>query len=263
MNQCRLCGNIKKLANAHVIPEAFFRELRSANGKIPILVSKTPNIFPKNSPIGIYDQEILCNDCEPKFFNRVDDYGVKILLKQFHDLFLPITHNNHIVAYQAENIDQDLLLRFLVATLWRASVSKHEFCDRVELGSLEPLAKQTILNPDKDIPKQFSAVLSRWVIDKECFYATKGLMVNPFLVKLDGVNFYRFYFGEIVADIKADTRPLPESLRKHALLEQTTVVTLIARELSKSKDYKDMVNTIKESDKNYAESQRTRPPKKG
>lgn len=261
MTQCRLCGKTKKLIKAHVIPEAFFRELRKDNGMIPISVSKTPNIIPKPSRIGIYDREILCYDCELKFL-RVDDYGVKVLLKEFYDLFLPITYGNYIEAFQAKNIDQDLLLRFLVATLWRASVSKRELFSRVELGPLEPLAKQTILNPDKDIPKQFSAVLSMWVIDKECIYATKGLIVNPFLVKLDGVNFYRFYFGKIVADIKADTRPLPDSLRIFALLEQTTV-TLVTRELSKSKDYKDMVNTIKESDKNYTEFQRTRPKKYG
>lgn len=251
MNQCRLCGKTKKLANAHLIPEAFFRELRNADVKIPTLVTKTPNTFPKKSPVGIYDQEILCSDCELKF-TLVDDYGVQILLKRLYDLFRPIVYDNQIVGYQANNINQDLLLRFLVATLWRASVSKQVFFDRVDLGHLEPLAKQTILNPDNPIPKQFSAVLSRWLIDKDCFYASRGLMVNPFREKLDGVNFYRFYFGEIVADIKADTRPLPESLRTNALLEQTSV-TLITRELSKSKDYKDTLNTIKQSERNYNE----------
>ena len=257
MSKCCLCGYSGNLVNAHVIPEAFFREMRTDNN-VPILISNTPNTFRKRSPIGVYDQDILCDKCELKF-SAVDDYGVQVLLKQLHNLFLPVIQDNHIVAYQAENINQDLLLRFFIATLWRASVSTQPFYNRVKLGSLELIAKQTILNPDKPIPKQFSAVLSRWIVDEESLYVTKGLM-DPFPEKPIGVNVYRFYFGEVVAHIKADSRPFPKSLRRFALLEQPNVM-LITREASNSKDWAAMINTVKEAYKNYDEMQKTHQKK--
>lgn len=247
MTQCRLCLNTGKLVKAHVIPEAFFREIRVGD-EIPHLISDTPNNFPKRSPIGIYDKEILCSQCEPKFA-QVDNYGVQVLLKRLHELFLPITQANRIAAFEAKNINQDLLLRFLVATLWRASVSTQGFYRRIDLGTLEQLARQTILNANSPVPKQFSAVLSRWTTDENNSFATKGIM-DPFPEKIDGVNSYRFYFGEVVAHIKADTHPFPNSLRKLALLEQPTVM-LVARELSKSKDFSAMIHTVKQSHQNY------------
>ena len=73
MAQCRLCAEDRKLVKAHVIPEAFFRVLR-AGGETPILISNVANTYPKRSPIGVYDQNILCEDCET-MFSQVDDYN--------------------------------------------------------------------------------------------------------------------------------------------------------------------------------------------
>jgi hypothetical protein len=255
MLKCRLCGNDGKLVKAHVIPEAFFRRARR-DDKNPRLITDDPNRFPKRSPIGVYDQEILCEDCEPKFA-QADDYGVQVLLNRFHELFRPVMYENRIV-YQAEHINHDLLLRFLVATLWRASVSTHTFYKDISLGHLESLAKQTILNQKRPVPNQFSAILSRWVTDEETALATKALL-NPYPSAVYGVNSYRFYFGEIVADIKADERPLPSVLHPVMLLHPTVI--LVDRELRSSKDFVAMVHTAEQSRKNYETSRSTRQKK--
>ncbi len=61
MNQCRLCGIITTdLDKSHIIPEAFFRELRS-DGSIPLVVG---DLFPKRAQIGVYDESILCRSCK-------------------------------------------------------------------------------------------------------------------------------------------------------------------------------------------------------
>lgn len=258
MKYCCLCGNTEKLVKAHIIPEAFFREIRRIDNKNPILISNTPNTFRKQAPIGVYDKGILCNKCEPKF-SLVDDYGVQILLKQLNNLCLPIVRDNRIIAYQAENVDQGLLLRFFIAVLWRASVSTQPFYNRIKLGHLEPLAKEIIINPTNPIPKEFSVVLSRWIVDEESQYITEGLM-DPFLESSEDVNIYRFYFGKVVAHIKADPRPFPDGYRTLALLEQPTVL-LVAREASKSKDWTAMINTVKEAHINYDEMQQKRQRK--
>ena len=85
---CRLCFSAKKLVKAHVIPEAFFRVLRNGS-ESPLIVSGSAKFYPKRSPIGVYDQYILCEECEKKF-GVVDDYGIKVFLAQREQLFQPV-----------------------------------------------------------------------------------------------------------------------------------------------------------------------------
>lgn len=247
MVKCCLCGNNRKLIKAHVIPEAFFRLGRVGN-EIPYLISDTPNTHKKRSPIGVYDKGILCGQCEPKF-SKVDDYGVKVLLKQLDILFLPILCANQIVAFQANSINQELLLRFFIAILWRASVSTHGFYKRIDLGAMEPMARESIINPNGSIPKQFSAVLFRWVSDDEKDLLATKVLMDPYPENLDNVSTYRFYFGEIGVSIKADEREFPKDLHTIALLNQPHIVA-IARDFKSSKDFSAMVHTLKQYRKN-------------
>lgn len=250
---CRLCANAGKFVKAHVIPEAFFRVLRDG-GAAPLLITGTPSHFPKRSPIGVYDEGILCEACEPKF-DRFDHYGVESLLVRLDELFRPISHQGKIVAYQAEGIDQKLLMQFLLATLWRASVSTHSFYRRVNLGPFEATAKRAILNPDEPVSEVFSAVLSRWRVEGQHQKSAGGLM-DPFRERWDGVNAYRFYFGHVVAYIKADRQNFVGPLRDLAL-QSGPNVTMVTRSFGKSSDFAAMVQTAKQSHDNLKRARAT------
>lgn len=246
--QCRLCFSNKKLVKAHIIPEAFFRVLRDGD-ESPLIVSGAAKSYTQRSPIGVYDNYILCEECE-KRFGSLDDYGIKIFLTQREQLFQPVFDNNKTVAFQGKNIDQKLLVQFLVATLWRASVSTHTFYKRVNLGPHEEAARNMILEPHHIIPSVFAAVLSCWNASEELKSMTSGLM-DPFVDKWhNGANAYRVYFGQIVAYIKVDQRPTPDPFNKCALLAQDEV-TLITRDFGKSKDFAAMKHTALLSYKNH------------
>lgn len=244
---CRLCLDAAKLVKAHVIPEAFFRLLR-IDDEVPLIVTDKEKNFPKKSPIGVYDKDILCNKCESKF-DQVDHYGTEVFINQREKLFKAVSDGNKIEAFRADGIDQKRLLQFLVATLWRASVSTQPFYERVRLGSYEEIARQVILNPDASIPASFAAVLSCWNVDEEHQTMANGLM-DPFREKSMGVNSYRVYFGQIVAYIKVDRRPLPAPFDRVALLVQDQV-TFVARDFVKSKDFAAMRQTAISSHKNF------------
>jgi hypothetical protein len=53
--KCKLCGVDKKLVKAHIIPEAFFKPLRSGKNA-PLLIR--PGDYVKRAPIGVYDKTI-------------------------------------------------------------------------------------------------------------------------------------------------------------------------------------------------------------
>ena len=242
MSQCRLCGQDKKLVRAHVIPESFFRVLRSG-GENPRLISNAANAFPQRAPIGVYDQGILCEECERKF-GHVDDYGARVLLTRFYELFHSVVHLDKTVALQARDVDQELLLRFFIATLWRASVSTHPFYSRVELGKYEAQAKG-VIDLSQPVRETFAVVLSYWPTIKTTRNLPHALM-DPFREKWDGVNAYRFYFGQVVAYIKVDSRSFPRSLQDLALCRHN-ILSIVQRDFIGSKDFLAMAWTAKQS----------------
>ena len=251
---CRLCNLQLKFAKSHVIPEAFWRELRDGKD-VPLLVSSAEGSFPQRNPIGVYDQTILCEVCETTF-NAMDDYGIKTLLKRREMLFKPVLHEGEPVAWKSEEVDQHRLLVFLVGTLWRASVSTHGFYQKVDLGPLEPLARQVVMKQEAAVPGVFGAVLSQWRANDEHRTLTKGLM-DPFKEKWGETTAYRFYFGEVVAYIKADKRPFPEELKKYSLGEDKSL-TLIERDFAKSKDFDALRHTAIQSLLNHEAFKKTK-----
>ena len=247
MPSCRLCRRDLPLVKAHVIPEAFFRQLRHG-ADVPLLVTGAVGEFPKRSPIGVYDSTILCTLCEAKF-SSVDDLGISVLLNRFGELFTVVRQGSATEAYRATSVDQRQLLRFLVAVLWRASVSSHPFYKHVTLGPLEPMARTTIERPNAPVPPVFAAVLARWVTDLQNRSIAKSLM-SPFRERWGmGINAYRLYLGEIVAFIKVDQQPFPEPLRQYELLARQEL-TIVARGLESSNDLQSMIHALNQSDKN-------------
>lgn len=244
---CRLCNLPRKFAKSHVIPRAFWPELRGGKD-VPLLVSSSERSFPQRSPIGVYDQTILCEACETKF-NEMDDYGINILLKRKAELFKSVPPEGEPVAWKSEVVDQDRLLVFLVGILWRASVSTHGFYQKVVLGPLELLARKVVMNQDAAVPSEFGAVLSQWRANDEHRSLTNGLM-DPFKEKWGDTTAYRFYFGEVVAYIKADKRPFPRELKQYSLGSNESL-TIIARDFSKSKDFGALRHTAIQSHFNH------------
>ena len=67
---CRLCELREANVRAHVIPKAFYLHATEDAR----LISTSPDIRPKRSPIGVYDTGILCMECEAGL-SPFDDYG--------------------------------------------------------------------------------------------------------------------------------------------------------------------------------------------
>lgn len=238
---CRFCAQRKPLIRAHIIPQAFFRAIGTGRNA-PLLVTTTPtNPHPKRAPIGVYDTGILCDDCERRF-DKVDAYGTKTLLHTLRGPHLKsLRHANDVIAFQAEGIDQELLRRFFVATLWRASVSTHSFFVRVRLGErYEKLAKDAVA--DQPLTPAFGAAMACW-LSPEGRDESVGFM-DPFFERYDGVNTYRFYFGPYLAYIKVDQKPFKEPLL-HASLGVRPDLVIIRRDHRSSKDFAAMVRTAR------------------
>lgn len=234
---CRYCGLLKPLVKAHIIPEAFFRAIGTGRDA-PLLITNSVNSpHPKRAPIGVYDSTILCDPCERRF-DSVDAYGTRTLLHTLRGRALsPLRDGERVFAFSADGINQELLRRFFVATLWRASISTRPFFDRVQLGGkYEDLAKAAVT--DQSLTSAFGAIMSCW-LSPDGRDENIGFM-NPFAERYDALRVYRFYFGRFVAYIKVDQRPFRSPLLTTALGSQPNLI-IIRRDHRTSKDFAAMV----------------------
>ncbi len=197
---CKFCNNERSLIKAHVIPAGFFRRLRSGN-QAPTMLTNQPGEFPKKSPVGVYDNTILCRNCEGQFGDW-DDYTQKLLQdepwngrKLFSDLQL--------IGYEVPTFDYTKLKLFFISLLWRASASSHPFYGRVSLGPYEQKAKSMIERQDPGSPEEFSVFLTKF--DDEVGRS----ILDPHRERWSGVNYLRLYLAGYVAYVKVDKRKTP------------------------------------------------------
>jgi len=233
---CKGCGKEKKLIKAHVIPESFFVSLRNDQTP-PRLITDISGVYPKKAPIGVYDKRILCSDCEDRF-QEFDNYGQNLLLKQ-ENSHIELKNAGRVVGYQVNNVDYKLLKLFFVSILWRASISKHDFYSKVNLGPYEEDAKGLIWNSDPGNVDQFSFFLSKFTDGK-----LGRIILDPHSEKWEGINYYRFYMYGYVLHIKVDKRTSPEVFKALELNKDGTLY-IVGRDFHKSSELSVILSIVK------------------
>jgi len=242
---CKYCRVSNGLVKAHIIPEAFFRQLREGT-LAPLVVTDRSGEFPKRAPIGVYDQEILCGGCETHFLAS-DTYGIDVLLNDFDQAFHSVEGGR---GYAGDSIDKKLLLRFFVAVLWRASVSRQPFYRKVALGPYEAEALNVLRNPTAEVPLVFDAVMSRWE-EPSCVNLPTITILDPHLERWDNVNAYRVYLGRVIAYIKVDRQPFRVPFANLSLQAEGPC-QVVARNFAGSKYFQVMRRTAFMSAENRA-----------
>lgn len=232
--KCRLCDDNNDFGKSHIIPKSFFTLLRQVN-KDPILVTGNEGEFPKRSPVGEYDTEILCKKCET-IFDAWDSYGKELLIDQFEN-FERIEHGNGDFFYKVTNYNYEKIKLFLVSILWRASVSKRRFYEKVNLGPYESVAKRMILNNDSRAKTVFPVVLEKYE------HPLAGGMLEPCISRIDGINFYQLNLLDYVIRIKVDKRKGSEAFHNLALSPEGPLY-IIGRDFESSKDFRIMYDIV-------------------
>lgn len=199
---CKGCNQDKNLVKAHIIPESFFRDIR-AGEKTLKLISNVEGVHTKKAPIGVYDKEILCRDCEDKF-QVLDDYAAKVLIDNAE--IEELKQHGSLVGYKIPDVDYELLKRFVISLLWRASVSKQGFYGKVSLGPLEEQAKKLIWDESPGEKDEFSFVFAKFDDERTISKA----MLDPHRERWFGKRYYRFYIGGFVLYVKADSQVTPK-----------------------------------------------------
>lgn len=237
---CRWCADpARKLVNAHIIPEAFFRRA-SLSGTLNLLSSDETK-FRKRAPIDVYDQEILCEVCEPNF-GPWDTYAIELLTDPPKDS-QEKRNGKEIVAYEVETYSYDLLKLFFVSVLWRAAVSVRPFFDRVKIGPYEQAAKSMLLEGRAGTPEEFSVTVCKLTPP------LNQMFLDPHPNRFDGINFCQIYLGTYIAYIKLDKRPTPYPFGG-LILEPESRLKVVTRDMRQSRAEMGVVGKIVQSPQN-------------
>ena len=111
-------------------------------------------------------------------------------------------------GYHLRDLKYELFLKFLLAVLWRASVSTLQFFRGVQLGPHQARVL-AILDGSRSLQQNnYSAILIHPLHQRY-----PGTILPPWRGRIDGVWFYRLYFPDVIAMIKMDARPTPRLLR--------------------------------------------------
>jgi hypothetical protein len=199
VNPCKLCLQKRPLVKSHAFPRSFF-------GEDNVLIEEN-SLYPKRRPIGPYDKNILCEECENDLNKGFDDYA-KVTLIDKKDLIHEIINNSYgsgsVSFYRLANKDgYDQISRFLISVLWRASVAFQNDFENVSLGPYESIARQIILDKNYDFKKYFLVALFYF----PNFNGKINLISKP--TRIESLNFYIFMMGTIKVYIKCDKRPFP------------------------------------------------------
>jgi hypothetical protein len=208
-----MCDKEKNLIKAHLLPEAFFRflypEERVDNQNSLIMVSGDKN-YTKRRPIGIYDESILCGECD-EFLGKLDDLGKKVFLDTEPQLVAKTPNGD---GWKFMSIDQAKLKLFLLSILWRFSISKMEETKNVKLpNKFEGRLKNMIKDLDPGNIDEFSTVITRYKFRNPDIYLHK-FFHEPTPCRMENVRFWGLCIpnGYKVL-IKTDSRNQLKSLR--------------------------------------------------
>lgn len=209
---CALCNNVRKLARAHVIPEAFYRPMMS-DGGFAQLVTNREGEFNRRLPTGIYDPDLVCIPCEESF-SPYDTYGINVLLHTDWDS-LPTLGNGRPFAYQIQQYDRRLLKLFGMSLLWRVAATKRREFHHVDIGPhLEQLGI-ALRESDPGSVDEWSMMITRFTgrHPRLPSFDARHCFLDPHACRYYGLNFIKIYAAEFAILIKVDSRPLGHDLR--------------------------------------------------
>lgn len=196
--QCKLClGYFDKLAKSHIIPKWVIKF--AIPDQTPVKVAEKE--YPKRSPIGPYDDTILCIQCESQFAD-MDSYACDALRDQKPTVseLHPELHSIHIHNHKLFNL-------FCLSLLWRAHVSSQDIFRLVNLGDYHATKIRSILRgEDELIETEYPVHLMHTLRD----LGEAGIVPSPFRcrAKVDSIdlNCYYVLLGDFLLQIFVDKR---------------------------------------------------------
>jgi hypothetical protein len=188
--------NRADLIDAHIIPKGFGRFVRGDEHNVAVSLANADYAKPQ---LGQYDDQILCSACDNQL-GVFDNYALQIC-KAF-------SKNHRVIhdgVFELPNVDGDKFAKFVLAILWRGSISSRPDYTDVSLGPYEDVARDVLFGAlPLDCFKEYRVMVQRYTskhFDVEGFYSlpVRGL--------IGGLTAYSFSLAGFRVTAKLDAMP--------------------------------------------------------
>lgn len=215
---CKICLKEKKLIKAHIYPEWVYRAIYP-NGKVEglsLLIVSSSNPKTRKARIGLYDNKILCGDCD-NFLGLFDSIGKQALMTD-HLLHLFKDLEDMGKVYTINDIDPIRLKNFFLSLLFRACLSEREEYKNVDLpNKFTNRLKEIVTNNLETSLDEFSIMVTKFRTRNPKNAFEKYTQV-PYKNRIDGINFFTLNLPNgYKVIIKADQRPMVSALVPFAM----------------------------------------------
>lgn len=244
MGICKLCQKEKVLIEAHIVPKWAYKylypEIPDGDNRALILVGKDKK--PLRRPIGPYDPDILCEECDG-FLGKYDQYAKGILLDS------PFEERGE-EAYLIKNVDFDKLRVFLISVLWRAGISNRTEYEKFSIGPYEERIRNILLNVQQGVSgpniNDFSFIIGVYQVGELPKNTVDKNIQLPIRQRFDGVNTSIFYFPRgLKVFIKTDRRDFIGYIKKLADYTQEGLIIAKLGNYSESFEFTSLLEVMK------------------
>ncbi len=125
-SECKLCGEVSKLCQSHIIPEFLYRNIYDKSPKkFWMLMSSVKNKFKYQKQKGIREY-LFCEKCEGKL-SVYERYAEKVLYAKNRNnpITLVKSSSSHNMSFhEFDGFDYKTFRLFLLSLLWRILISK-------------------------------------------------------------------------------------------------------------------------------------------
>jgi hypothetical protein len=195
MPTCKLCEKDRPLVDAHVVPKAFWAIPQNGE-EPPRLMSNTKGEWPKRIRRGIYDNTILCAQCDG-LLGKLHQHAAETLLRSRTNTITD--PRGKPLARQYLTADPLRITRFIASVAWRASISSHPVYHRVRLGPYEERVRQLLLRDDAKMG-EVEAFLGEFDQDDVP-------PLDPHCIRIEGARFWLIYAKRWTSGVRQNSWP--------------------------------------------------------
>jgi hypothetical protein len=145
---CKLCRQHKNLLKqSHIYPTFMYKGVFDETNR-GLLESLKDNREPKFYQTGIYDKNVLCENCDNVLIGRLERYAASVLPTPVASANIHVIdrlENDQLTTLYVSGMDYRQLKLFVLSLLWRAHHSNNKFFQKVYIPTHEPILREMIL----------------------------------------------------------------------------------------------------------------------
>lgn len=239
---CKLCNKDKRLVKSHIIPKSFIKFMYP-KGKIEgdsLEMVTEKEEYTKKRRAGIYDYNILCQECDNWIGREYDEYGKKVFIDSSLETK---AHKSDFTVMSWRDVDANKVKLFILSVFWRYVVSRDaEDFKTVNLPiDYSNKLRKMIIDSNAGSVEDFSIIITQYKNKIDRLFQ----IPEKTRVRSDGSNWWILYFPNgFKIFIKVDKRKLEDEIFPVVIQHNKPIYCLKFENYKETRECKKLLDNI-------------------